>query len=76
MVKNYKKFGYKSYKKGKNFSRKGSNSDKKSFRKKDSKECMSSKLDQSKVKFYNYYGMGHFATKCKKQRLKKANPSS
>ena len=69
MVKSFKKMAFKDFKKGRRFSKRGSNSDRKDFKKSEGK---SGKLDKSKVKCYNCDGTGHFATECKKTKKGKS----
>lgn len=66
LVKSFEKMGYKGFKKRKKFPKKGSNSNKEKFRKKNSKEYNSNKLDKSRVKCYNCNGICDFATEFKK----------
>ncbi|KAK1399122.1 hypothetical protein POM88_008985 [Heracleum sosnowskyi] len=72
MVKTFKKMGFKNFKKGKRFSRKDSNSDKRNFRKSDGKYTKSGKKDKSEIQFYKCKEMGHYAPECKKGKSEKA----
>ncbi|KAK1398534.1 hypothetical protein POM88_008397 [Heracleum sosnowskyi] len=72
MVKTFKKMGFKNFKKGKRFSRKDSNSERKSFRKSDGKETKSGKKDKSEIQCYKCKEMGHYAPECKKGKSEKA----
>ncbi|XP_063948076.1 uncharacterized protein LOC135152172 [Daucus carota subsp. sativus] len=66
MVKSFKKMAYKNFNKGKKFTRKDRNSDRKGFKKNEGKEEKSGKVDKSKFTCFNCGEKGHFATKCKK----------
>ncbi|KAK1403934.1 hypothetical protein POM88_003539 [Heracleum sosnowskyi] len=72
MVKTFKKMGFKNFKKGKRFSRKDSNSERKSFRKSDGRETKSGKKDKSEIQCYRCKEMGHYAPECKKGKSVKA----
>ncbi|KAK1401340.1 hypothetical protein POM88_000945 [Heracleum sosnowskyi] len=72
MVKTFKKMGFKNFKKGKRFSRKDSNSERKSFRKSDGRETKSGKKDISEIQCYKCKEMGHYAPECKKGKSEKA----
>ncbi|KAK1403290.1 hypothetical protein POM88_002895 [Heracleum sosnowskyi] len=72
MVKTFKKMGFKNFKKGKRFSRKDSNSERKSFRKSDGRETKSGKKDKSEIQCYKCKEMGHYAPECKKGKSEKA----
>ncbi|KAK1394494.1 hypothetical protein POM88_013550 [Heracleum sosnowskyi] len=72
MVKTFKKMGFKNFKKGKRFSRKDSNSERKSFRKSEGRETKSGKKDKSEIQCYKCKEMGHYAPECKKGKSEKA----
>ncbi|KAK1365855.1 hypothetical protein POM88_041416 [Heracleum sosnowskyi] len=72
MVKTFKKMGFKNSKRGKRFSRRDSNSEKKNFRKSDGKDTKSGKKDKSEIQFYKCKEMGHYAPECKKGKTGKA----
>ncbi|KAK1352395.1 hypothetical protein POM88_053334 [Heracleum sosnowskyi] len=72
MVKTFKKMGFKNFKKGKRFSRKDSNSERRSFRKSDGRETKSGKKDKSEIQCYRCKEMGHYAPECKKGKSEKA----
>ncbi|KAK1384661.1 hypothetical protein POM88_022396 [Heracleum sosnowskyi] len=72
MVKTFKKMGFKNFKKGKRFSRRDSNSDKRNFRKSDGGNTKSGKKDKSEIQCYKCKEMGHYAPECKKGKSEKA----
>ncbi|KAK1379199.1 hypothetical protein POM88_025943 [Heracleum sosnowskyi] len=72
MVKTFKKMGFKNFKKGKRFSRKDSNSERKSFKKSDGRETKSGRKDKSEIQCYKCKEMGHYAPECKKSKSEKA----
>ncbi|KAK1387650.1 hypothetical protein POM88_015828 [Heracleum sosnowskyi] len=72
MVKTFKKMGFKNFKKGKRFSRKDSNSERRSLRKSDGRETKSGKKDKSEIQCYKCKEMGHYAPECKKGKTEKA----
>ena len=72
MVKTFKKMGFKNFKKGKRFSRKDSNFEKKNFRKSDGRDTKSGKKDKSEIQCYKCKEMGHYAPECKKGKTEKA----
>ncbi|XP_017249896.1 uncharacterized protein LOC108220596 [Daucus carota subsp. sativus] len=72
MVKTFKKMGYKNFGKNKRFSKRGSSTEQRSFKKTEGKDSKSGKLDRSKVKCNNCGEMGHFAPECKKGKTEKA----
>jgi hypothetical protein len=72
MVKTFKKMGFKNFKKGKRFSRKDSNFEKKNFRKSDGRKTKSGKKDKSEIQCYKCKEMGHYAPECKKGKTEKA----
>ncbi|KAK1396498.1 hypothetical protein POM88_006361 [Heracleum sosnowskyi] len=72
MVKTFKKMGFKNFKKGKRFSRKDSNSERKNFRKSDGRDSKSGKKDKSEIQCYKCKEMGHYAPECKKGKTEKA----
>ncbi|KAK1384246.1 hypothetical protein POM88_021981 [Heracleum sosnowskyi] len=72
MVKTFKKMGFKNFKKGKRFSRKDSNSDKRNFRKSDGGNTKSGKKDKSENQCYKCKEMGHYTPECKKGKSEKA----
>ncbi|XP_063945935.1 uncharacterized protein LOC135151418 [Daucus carota subsp. sativus] len=71
MVKSFKKMAYKNFNKGKKYSRKDRNSDKKGFKKNEVKKEKSGKADKSKYTCFNFGEKGHFATECKKAKNEK-----
>ncbi|KAK1393572.1 hypothetical protein POM88_012628 [Heracleum sosnowskyi] len=72
MVKTFKKMGFKNFKKGKRFSRKDSNSERKSFRKSEGRDTKYGKKDKSEIQCYKCKEMGHYAPECKKGKSEKA----
>ena len=72
MVKSFKKMAYKNFGKGKKFSMRDANSDKKSFRTAESKEGKYEKMNKSKVKCCNCGEKGHFAPECEKRKADKS----
>ncbi|KAK1379814.1 hypothetical protein POM88_026558 [Heracleum sosnowskyi] len=72
MVKTFKKMGFKNFKKGKRFSRRDSNSERKSFRKSEGRDTKSGKKDKSEIQCYKCKEMGHYAPECKKGKSEKA----
>ncbi|KAK1353364.1 hypothetical protein POM88_052499 [Heracleum sosnowskyi] len=72
MVKTFKKMGFKNFKKGKRFSRKDSNSERKNFRKSERRDIKPGKKDKSEIQCYKCKEMGHYAPECKKGKSEKA----
>ncbi|KAK1356144.1 hypothetical protein POM88_049400 [Heracleum sosnowskyi] len=72
MVKTFKKMGFKNFKKGKRFSRKDSNSERKNFRKSERRDIKPGKKDKSEIQCYKCKEMGHYALECKKGKSEKA----
>ncbi|KAK1401859.1 hypothetical protein POM88_001464 [Heracleum sosnowskyi] len=72
MVKTFKKMGFTNFKKGKRFSRRDSNSERKSFRKSERRDIKSGKKDKSEIQCYKCKEMGHYAPECKKGKSEKA----
>ncbi|KAK1388711.1 hypothetical protein POM88_016889 [Heracleum sosnowskyi] len=72
MVKTFKKMGFTNFKKGKRFSRRDSNSERKNFRKSDRRDIKSGKKDKSEIQCYKCKEMGHYAPECKKGKSEKA----
>ncbi|XP_063948055.1 uncharacterized protein LOC135152154 [Daucus carota subsp. sativus] len=71
MVKSFKKIAYKNFNKGKKFTRKDGNSDRKGFKKNEGKEEKSGKSVKSKFTCFNCGEKGHFETKWKKAKNEK-----
>ncbi|KAL8120799.1 hypothetical protein AgCh_017833 [Apium graveolens] len=68
MVKGITKIAYKKFRKGKKFSRKGTSSDKKSFRRSEGRGGKSDRGDYTNVKCYNCGEKGHISPDCKKAK--------
>ncbi|KAL8126347.1 hypothetical protein AgCh_013586 [Apium graveolens] len=66
MVKGITKIAYRKFRKGKKFSRKGINSDKKNFRRSEGRGGKSDRGDYTNVKCYNCGEKGHISPDCKK----------
>ncbi|KAL8092289.1 hypothetical protein AgCh_034545 [Apium graveolens] len=71
MVKGITKIAYRKFRKGKKFSRKGTSSDKKNFRKSEGRGGKSDRGDYTNVKCYNCGGKGHISPDCKKVKSDK-----
>ncbi|KAL8088815.1 hypothetical protein AgCh_038556 [Apium graveolens] len=66
MVKGITKIAYRKFRKGKKFSRKGTSSDKKNFRRSEGRGGKSDRGDYTNVKCYNCGEKGHISPDCKK----------
>ncbi|KAL8135197.1 hypothetical protein AgCh_010019 [Apium graveolens] len=71
MLKGITKIAYRKFRKGKKFSRKGTSSDKKNFRKSEGRGGKSDRGDYTNVKCYNCGEKGHISPDCKKVKSDK-----